>query len=430
MMKYKADLLIMLFFLSTTVLFGGCATPTTKEQDNVAEIQGAEKENNDREKFPESVLGVGDTIDVTVYRKKGSEFILGVGDSIDIVVYRKKTSEFVLGAGDSLEISVYRHNELTRKTEIDSSGMIMFPLIGDIYAAGKVVTKLRDEIEQRLSKYIVNPQVTIDISERQNLTIEALSTSFKISAQKAGTINFPIIGEVQASGRNVNDFTNEIQQKLSKYFFEPQVTIKVSPIQDLKIEDLSLSTRIGSSGRIAMPLIGDVYAKGKGAFELRDEIQRKLAKYIVEPEVTINISGIRSQKISVLGEVKSPGTLTLDREILALEAISQCGGFTDDANEEKALLVRKRKGGTRVTALNLNVKGIVKEDVLNQHVYLKNGDIIYVPPSFIANVEKFMMRFYNIINPFVTLERGIIMAPEALDVLRGREEDKDIVISP
>ena len=430
MMKHKADLLIILFFISTIIMIGGCATPTTKEPNNVAGIQGDEKGNTVNERFSESVLGVGDTIDITVYRKKGPEFILGVGDTIDIAVYREKTSEFVLGAGDSLEISVYRHDELTRKTEIDSSGMIMFPLIGDIYAAGKVVTKLRDEIRQRLSKYIVDPQVTIDVSERQNLTIEAISTSFKISAQKAGKINFPIIGEVQASGRHVNDFTNEIQQKLSKYFFKPQVIVNVSQIQDLKIEDLSISTRIGTSGIITLPLIGDVYAKGKGVFKLRDEIQQKLAKYIVEPEVTINVSGIRSQQVSILGEVKSPGTLTLDREISALEAISQSGGFTDDANEEKVLLVRNKTGVARVTALNLNIQGIVQKGKLDQNVYLRNGDIIYVPPSFIANVEKFMMRFYNIINPFVSLERGIILAPEALEVLRGREEEKEIFISP
>ena len=426
MMKYKVDLLIILFFLSTTILIGGCAKRATKDQRYVVGIQDEEKES----RLSDFILGEADTIDITVYRKKTPEFILGVGDTIDVSVYRKKTSEFVLGIGDSLEICVYRHTDLDRSVQIDSNGMIMVPLIGDIQAAGKSVVKLRDEIQQRLSKYLVNPQVTINISERQGLKIEPLSLSFTISAQKAGKIMFPIIGEVQAAGRHVNDLTEEIRQKLSKHFVYPEVSINVSPIQTLELEDLGVSTKISSTGKIMLPLIGDIHAAGKGVFELRDEIQKRLSKYIVEPQVTINLSSIQSKEVHVLGEVQSPGVLTLSKKMLVWEAISRAGGFTTDANEKNVLLVRSERGVAKVTALNLNIREMVKDGKLDQNVYLKNGDIIYAPPSFIANVERFMVRFHNIINPFVTVERGIILGPEVLDVLRGKETEREIVISP
>jgi len=426
MIKYKVDLLIILFLFSTIILIGACATPTTKEQDNVVGIQDKVSD----ERFSEFILGVGDTIDITVYRKKTSEFILGVGDTIDITVYRKETSEFILGVGDTIDIVVYRHGDLNRSIKLDTSGKIMFPLIGEVQAAGKRVFALRDEIQQRLSKYLVNPQVSINISSRQSLKVDELSTSFTISAQEYGKIMFPLIGEVQAAGKHVIELRDEIQQRLSKYLFDPQVNIKVSPIQSLKMDDLSLSTKIGSNGKLTFPLIGDVQVAGRGVFALRDEIQQRLSKYLVNPQVRIDVSAVVSHKVHVLGEVKSPGTFILDHKILAFEAISRAGGFTTDANEKNVLLVRSEKGIAKVTALSLDIREIVKDGKLAQNIYLKNGDIIYVPPSLIANIERFMVRFHNIINPFVTIERGIILAPEAVDVLRGEERRREVIVAP
>jgi len=74
-----------------------------------------------------------------------------------------RVSEFVLGVGDTVEFSVYRQDDLKRSAKIDSSGKIMFPLIGDVQVAGKGVFKLRDELKERFSVYLVNPQVTVTV---------------------------------------------------------------------------------------------------------------------------------------------------------------------------------------------------------------------------------------------------------------------------
>jgi protein involved in polysaccharide export with SLBB domain len=592
MTKKRLDLSVVLFFLFIAVLISGCAAPATKKLDKFGGIQekeaeGAESEfvigvgdtinievyrkktsefiigvgdsiaikvsRKDRSEF---ILGVGDTISIEVYRKKTSEFIIGVGDSIAIKVSRKDRSEFILGVGDTIDIDVYRHDDLKRSVQLDTSGMIMLPLIGQVKAAGKTVTELRDEIEQRLSEYLVdpqvtidvssrqsleieelsksftisaqkagkiifppigelqadgktvvelrdeieqrlskyfinpqvsidvssienlkiddlsleteidptgqivfpligevpadgktvvelreeieqrlseymvNPQVTIDVSSRQSLEIEELSKSFTISAQKAGKIIFPPIGELQADGKTVVELRDEIEQRLSKYFINPQVDIDVSSIQSLKIDDLSLESKIDPTGQIMFPLIGEVPAAGKTIVELRDEIQQRLSEYFVNPQVTINVSSILSQKIHVLGEVTSPGSFTMEQKILIWEGILKAGGFTRDANEKKVLLVRSEKGIAKVNVINLDIKEMVKDGKLTQNAYLKNGDILYVPPKRIASVERFMTRFSNILEPFINLERGIILAPEAADVLRGKEAEREITISP
>jgi len=426
MTRNKLHLFVGLFFLFIAVLVSGCAALSSKKLNQVNGIQEKETEVA-RSEF---ILGAGDTIDITVYREKTPEFIIGIGDTITVDVSRTETSEFILGAGDTIDIDVYRHSDLNRSVRLDTSGTITFPLIGRVQAAGKTVAEVRVEMQERLSKYLVNPQVTIEVSSRRALSIEELSKSFAVTAQKAGKIIFPSIGEIQAAGKTVLELRDEIQQELSKYFLNPQVSIDISPIQSLKIDDLSLSSRIDPTGTMMFPLIGEVQVAGKGVGQLRDEIEERLAKYLVNPQVSINVSAVQSQKVHIFGEVNSPGSFAMDRKILIWEGILKAGGFTDDANEKKVLLVRTEKGIAKVNALNLDIREMVKDGKLDQNAYLKNGDIIYVPPSFIANVEEFMIRFNNIINPFVTVERGIILAPEAIDVLSGKEEERVITISP
>lgn len=193
-------------------------------------------------------------------------------------------------------------------------------------------------------------------------------------------------------------------------------------------DDLKRTVQIDPSGNIYVPLAGKVEASGLTIFQLKEKIASGLSKYLIDPQVDINVSSLKSQKVHILGEVKSPGTFILDQKMLAWEAISQAGGFTTDANQKEVLLVRNENGAARVTSLNIH--DMLKTGKIDQDIYLRSGDVIYIPPSFIANLERFMQRFNNIISPFVTLERGIIFAPEVEDVLRGKEDQKDIIISP
>lgn len=193
-------------------------------------------------------------------------------------------------------------------------------------------------------------------------------------------------------------------------------------------EDLKRTVQIDPSGNIYVPLAGEVKASGLTISQLSEKIASGLSKYLIDPHVDINVYSLKSRKVHILGEVKSPGTFILDQKMLAWEAISQAGGFTTDANQKKVLLVRNENGAARVTALNIH--DMLKTGKIDQDIHLRSGDVVYVPPSFIANLEKFMLRFNNIINPFITLERGIILGPEAVDVLRGKETERDVIVSP
>lgn len=85
-----------------------------------------------------------------------------------------RLSKFILGPGDELEIMVYRNNDLTREVRIGPSGSIMYPLAGDIHAAGLSTFELRDKLREGLSEYIVDPHVTVRILSVQSQKIIVL----------------------------------------------------------------------------------------------------------------------------------------------------------------------------------------------------------------------------------------------------------------
>ena len=65
--------------------------------------------------------------------------------------------------GDILEVSVWREEELLKQVLVRPDGGMSYPLVGDVYAAGKSVTELQDLITERLSKYIPDPVVTVSV---------------------------------------------------------------------------------------------------------------------------------------------------------------------------------------------------------------------------------------------------------------------------
>ncbi|MBN2570371.1 MAG: polysaccharide export protein [Deltaproteobacteria bacterium] len=193
-------------------------------------------------------------------------------------------------------------------------------------------------------------------------------------------------------------------------------------------DDLARTLQVDPSGNVQIPLAGELKASGLTISQLREEVTLRLSEYIVDPQVDIVVSDLKNLKVHVLGEVKSPGSFAWRSGMLAWESISQAGGFTTDADEKNILLVRNENDKAVIKALNLNK--MLKGENLTQNICLRNGDLVYVLPTFIANVERFMQRFYNIINPFVALESGIVLYPSARDVLRGKESSGNVIVTP
>ncbi len=126
-----------------------------------------------------------------------------------------------------------------------------------------------------------------------------------------------------------------------------------------KEPDLSRSLPVRSDGRISLPLVGEVQAAGQTPLKLEGEIASKLKSYISEPEVTVIVQQINSQKFNVLGQVAHPGTYVIANAPTVLDGIALAGGFRDFAKQKSIYVLRQNADGTQ-TRIPFNYKEVAK----------------------------------------------------------------------
>ena len=203
--------------------------------------------------------------------------------------------------------------------------------------------------------------------------------------------------------------------KITEFILGPGDTIEIAVYRH---DDLRRSIRIDTSGIITYPLVGDIKAAGLGILQFRDDIRDGLSKYIVNPQVSVNVTSVQSRKFSVLGEVNKPGIFSLESPTTFLEAMAKAGGFTIDAKQKNVLLIR---GGVNTPELiTLNLEKALKEGGLEQNGYIRKGDVIYVPATIIADVSRYARHISRIIAPMLSLEQGYYIGQQ-IEAASGSE---------
>lgn len=145
-----------------------------------------------------------------------------------------------------------------------------------------------------------------------------------------------------------------------------------------KEPEISRSVPVRSDGKISLPLVGEVQASGQTPRQLEQEIAKKLQSYIAEPDVTVIVQEIRSQKFNILGMVARPGSYPLTNSPTVLDAIALAGGFRDFAKQKSIYVLRQNPDGTQAR-LPFNYKDVIKGKNPQQNVKLQPHDTVYVP---------------------------------------------------
>ena len=202
------------------------------------------------------------------------------------------------------------------------------------------------------------------------------------------------------------------QPTISELILGPGDSIE---IQVYRHTDLARKFQIPPDGRISYPWVGDIQAAGTSVVKLRDTIVNGLSSYILDPQVEITVTSLRSDRVYVLGEVLKPGIFAMDTSTTAIDAISAAGGFTIDAKWSDVVLIRG--GLERRQAMSLDLKSLLKEGDASQNVPLRSGDILYVPPTYVADVSRFMAHLEQIIKPILQIESAFILGPGFWSVL-------------
>ena len=140
---------------------------------------------------------------------------------------------------------------------------------------------------------------------------------------------------------------------------------------------ISRTVPVRPDGKISLPLLNEVQATGLTPPELRDVLTKRLADYIPSPEVSIIVREVHSFKVSVLGEIKTPGRYELKSRATVLDVLAQAGPFSDFASRGRIFVLRLNGTGTKRIPFNYNK--VIASDGGHENFFLQPGDIIVVP---------------------------------------------------
>lgn len=124
----------------------------------------------------------------------------------------------------------------------------------------------------------------------------------------------------------------------------------IGPLDTIQVDvfnvpDLTREIQVDAGGRIAMPLIGTIDARGKTAQELAQSIEAALrGRYIRNPDVTINIKSSVSQVVTIDGQVVEPGLYPVTNQMTLLRAIASAKGLSEFARENDVVILRTVDG--------------------------------------------------------------------------------------
>lgn len=201
-------------------------------------------------------------------------------------------------------------------------------------------------------------------------------------------------------------------------------------IVSAKWQDLNVEVEVTSEGDIQYPYLGRVYVEDMTINELRVFLTEGLQDYYKKPRLTINLLKERSRFAYILGEVRKPGPILLSKNTTLIDAIGMAGGNTPDAEMKNVAFLRPTETTTYAAVLDLS--SFQSEDgrpVISTK--LREKDVIYVPASTIANVERFFIRIGHIVGPLLDIERGVVLYPELTKALENTNDDstRTIIIS-
>ncbi|HID29390.1 MAG TPA: polysaccharide export protein [Desulfobacterales bacterium] len=142
-------------------------------------------------------------------------------------------------------------------------------------------------------------------------------------------------------------------------------------------EALSKQVVVRPDGKISFPLIGDVTAKGRTVEELRKTMEEKIRGFVPDAPVTVLVMQIRSPKVYVVGKVMKPGMYIMGEPMSVMQVLAMAGGMTTFANKDSVIIIRKENGNQKV--FEFDYSKVADGEELGQNIPIECGDTVVVP---------------------------------------------------
>lgn len=238
------------------------------------------------------------------------------------------------------------------------------------------------------------------------------------------------VGQVPSTP--VPDHTNsKCDDKVrSTYLLGPDDQLEISGPELTEFSNKPV--RIDSDGDVQVPLVGRIHVAGLTVQEAEQAFNKSLSKYIREPQVVVNVAEIRSQPVSVLGAVNTPGVHQVQGHKTVLEMLALAGGLRQDAGYS-VRITRQLDWGCiplpgamldstgKFSVAELNLKKIMEAKDPAENIQILPHDVISVPKAEMVFVIGEVKRSGG----FVLGEHKSISVLEALSLAEGLNTTAD-----
>jgi polysaccharide export outer membrane protein len=284
-------------------------------------------------------------------------------------VLASSSASFQLGKGDILSISVYDEPDLTLDSvPVRPDGKVAFPLIGDVEVAGRNVEDVSNEIRERLLQFVLEPKVSVVVTEFNSL-------------------DYTLYGEVVNPGVYPLTTDVSITAAIAKAGGLTKGQFRASSVElaDLTHAFLARQGQVMPVDFVRLIRHGD----------MRFDIDLQPGDYIHIP------SGL-SKEVYILGEVNEPALFAFRESMPMSRTLALAEGFTVDADQSRIHIVRGALHNPTVIVSDF-------QKVVNgqaQDVQLEPGDIVYVPPT---TLTRYARTIDKIVPTIQALQVGLIL---------------------
>ena len=179
---------------------------------------------------------------------------------------------------------------------------------------------------------------------------------------------------------------------------------RIQPGDELEIRffhtpEQNLTLPVRPDGMISLPLVYELAVAGRTVEEVRKELVERCSQELAEPEIAVIVRAFSGYLVHVGGEVNRPGVLHLAGPRTVLQAVLEAGGFLPSASPEDVMVVRAGNDGS-YELMAADLADVLSGADAHGNFTLQPFDVVYVPPSAIADVNKWVDQYLRKNLPF------------------------------
>ena len=163
--------------------------------------------------------------------------------------------------------------------------------------------------------------------------------------------------------------------------------------------ELNDKLTIGPDGRATVPLLGAVQAGGRTVAQFKDDLQTLYEPKLRVAQLDVVVRNYGSSRVYVGGEVKSPGVISIPAPVDTLQGVLMAGGMLPTARSDEVVVIRRR-ADTKPMLRTVNLRRYAGQATAGDDFPLRSGDVVFVPRSGIAELDLFVDQYLNQALPF------------------------------